>query len=48
MLMATDLPLKAVAERCGFAAASRLIEAFRRETGSTPSAYRARMARQRQ
>ena len=48
LLMATDLPLKAVAERCGFAAASRLIEAFRRETGSTPSAYRARMARQRQ
>ena len=47
LLLATDLPLKAVAERCGFAAASRLIEAFRRETGGTPSAYRARMARQR-
>lgn len=47
LLVATDLPLKGIAERCGFAAASRLIEAFRRETGSTPSAYRARMARPR-
>ena len=47
LLMATDLPLKSIAERCGFAAASRLIEAFRRETGCTPSAYRARTARQR-
>jgi LacI family transcriptional regulator len=47
LLMATDLPLKSIAERCGFAAASRLIEAFRRETGSTPSAFRVRMARQR-
>jgi LacI family transcriptional regulator len=48
LLMATDLPLKSIAERCGFAAASRLIEAFRRETGSTPSAYRVRMARNRE
>jgi LacI family transcriptional regulator len=47
LLMATDLPLKSIAERCGFAAASRLIEAFRRETGSTPIAYRVRTARQR-
>jgi LacI family transcriptional regulator len=47
LLMATDLPLKSIAERCGFAAASRLIEAFRRETGSTPGVYRARTARQR-
>jgi len=48
LLMATDLPLKAIAERCGFAAATRLIEAFWRETGCTPSAYRARVARRRQ
>jgi AraC-like DNA-binding protein len=47
LLMATDLPLKSIAERCGFAAASRLIEAFRRETGSTPGEYRVRTARQR-
>jgi LacI family transcriptional regulator len=45
LLVATDLPLKGIAERCGFAAASRLIEAFRREAGCTPSVYRARMAR---
>lgn len=47
LLMATDLPLKAIAERCGFAAASRLIEAFQRETGCSPSTYRTRTARQR-
>jgi LacI family transcriptional regulator len=47
LLMATDLPLKSIAERCGFAAASRLIEAFQRETGCTPSIYRARTAQQR-
>jgi len=47
LLLATNLPLKSIAERCGFAASSRLIEAFRRESGCTPSAYRVRTARQR-
>jgi LacI family transcriptional regulator len=47
LLMATDLPLKAIAERCGFAAAPRLIEAFQREIGCSPSTYRTRTARQR-
>lgn len=47
LLIATKLPLKAVADRCGFAAASRLIEAFQRETGSSPTRYREDVWRQR-
>jgi LacI family transcriptional regulator len=48
LLIATNLPLKAIAERCGFAAASRLIEAFERETGCSPTRYRERVRHQRQ
>jgi AraC-like DNA-binding protein len=33
-----------VAERCGFANARNLVLAFRRWTGQTPSAWRARAA----
>lgn len=40
LLAATDLPLKAVAERCGYSGPSRLIEAFEQETRQSPSAYR--------
>jgi len=40
LLMATDLPLKAIAERCGYPAQERLIEAFRKETGLTPDRFR--------
>ncbi|MBW8781706.1 MAG: substrate-binding domain-containing protein [Verrucomicrobia bacterium] len=47
LLLATDMPLKAIAEHCGYAAASRLIEAFRQETGLTPSHYRSEMVRRR-
>lgn len=41
LLKATDLPLKAIAEQCGYPAPSRLIEAFLAETGLTPNAFRA-------
>lgn len=47
LLNATDLPLKAVADHCGYAAASRLIEAFQAETGLSPSAHRANTLRRR-
>lgn len=47
LLMATDLPLKAIAEHCGYAASSRLIEAFQQETGFTPNRYRSEMVRRR-
>jgi len=44
LLAATDLPLKVVAERCGYSGPSRLIEAFQQETGQSPSAYRMQIA----
>jgi len=47
LLMATDMPLKAIAQQCGYAAASRLIEAFQQETGFTPSGYRSEVVRRR-
>jgi LacI family transcriptional regulator len=42
LLADTDLPMPAIAERCGFAGATRLGEAFRRVFGQTPTGYRAR------
>ena len=47
LLLATDMPLKAIAAQCGYAAPSRLIEAFQQETGFTPSGYRTEMVRRR-
>ena len=47
LLMATNLPLKAIAQHCGYSASSRLIEAFKQETALTPSRYRLALARQR-
>ncbi len=47
LLMATDMPLKAIAKHCGYAAASRLIEAFQQETGFTPNSYRHEIVRRR-
>ena len=46
LLLATDLPLKTVAARCGYAAPSRLIEAFLREVGCTPTQFRESRRRQ--
>ena len=43
LLAATDLPLKAISERCGYSAPSRLIESFQLETGQSPSEYRAQI-----
>ncbi len=40
LLRATDLPLKNIAAHCGYAGASRLIEAFEKEVGVTPTTYR--------
>ena len=40
MLVRTRAPLATIASYCGFAAAPRLSEAFKRETGITPMAYR--------
>lgn len=40
LLAETDLPLKAVAHRTGFASASYLCTAFSRERGMTPGAWR--------
>jgi LacI family transcriptional regulator len=48
LLMATDLTLKDIASRCGYAAPSRLIEAFQQETGQSPSAYRRQIANERE
>ena len=47
LLKATDLPLKAIATHCGYPAASRLIEAFQKETGSTPNSFRIEALRRR-
>jgi AraC-like DNA-binding protein len=40
LLRATNLPLKSIAAHCGYAGASRLIEAFEKEVGVAPTAYR--------
>lgn len=40
LLRATDLPLKSIAAHCGYAGPTRLIEAFEKEMGVTPNAYR--------
>jgi LacI family transcriptional regulator len=48
LLMATDLPLKDIASRCGFPAASRLIESFQQETGQSPGSYRRQIALERE
>ena len=42
LLWTTTLPLATIAERCGFANASLLSTAFRREVGIPPGAYRKR------
>ena len=42
--LAEGEPVAIVAERCGFANARNLVRAFRRWTGETPSAWRARAA----
>lgn len=44
-LVNTDLPIGRIAHRTGFADHSHLSRAFRRQTGLTPSAYRARHQR---
>jgi transcriptional regulator GlxA family with amidase domain len=40
LLEETDLPVEAIAWRCGFGTAASLREHFRRATATTPSAYR--------
>ncbi len=42
LLTGTDLSIAEIAEACGFADQSHLTQAFRRDTGTTPAAYRAR------
>ncbi len=42
LLVGTDLPLAAIAERTGFAGAQYLVDVFRRKTGQTPGAFRRR------
>jgi AraC family transcriptional regulator len=43
LLLDTDLPLKEVAFRLGFASCSTFSSTFRRESGETPSGYRQRI-----
>jgi transcriptional regulator GlxA family with amidase domain len=40
LLEATDLPVEAVAGRCGFGTAATLRTHFARDTSTTPTAYR--------
>ena len=40
LLEASDLPIEAVAQRCGFGSAAILRQHFRRATATTPAAYR--------
>jgi transcriptional regulator GlxA family with amidase domain len=40
LLEASDLPVEAVAQRCGFGSAATLRQHFRRATSTTPTAYR--------
>ncbi|WP_345142590.1 helix-turn-helix transcriptional regulator [Streptomyces mexicanus] len=44
VLLADDMPVTAVAHRCGWSSASAFIEVFRRTFGSTPGAHRASTA----
>jgi AraC-like DNA-binding protein len=41
--LADGLPVTTVAHRCGFSSASAFIAAFRAETGTTPTAWRAQL-----
>ena len=43
LLRGSDLPLKVIAAQSGFSTPSRLSEAFRRQTGEQPHAYRQRV-----
>jgi AraC family transcriptional activator FtrA len=40
LLEASDLPVEAIARRCGFGSAAILRQHFRRATATTPTAYR--------
>ena len=40
LLSESDLPLEVVAERCGFSSCKYFGDAFRRELGVRPGAYR--------
>ena len=40
LLEDTDLQIKEIAERCGYKDALYFTQAFKKETGLTPSAYR--------
>lgn len=42
LLEATDLKIQDIAQKCGFENALYFTQAFRKETGLTPSAYRKR------
>lgn len=44
MLSRCDLPVKSIAQRCGFAYGNSFARAFRRSTGLSPQAYRQRTA----
>lgn len=44
-LLESDLPIKAIAERCGFGDAKRMHEVFAREVGQSPTEFRASQAR---
>ena len=42
LLRITDVPVSSIAESCGFSCPRSFHRAFRRDTGMTPSQYRAR------
>jgi transcriptional regulator GlxA family with amidase domain len=42
ILEESDMPIKRIASRCGFAQEERLRRAFARQVGTTPAEYRAR------
>jgi AraC family transcriptional regulator len=45
LLNDTDLPVAAIAARCGFSHAQHLSTSFRRDTGLTPSQFRSHASR---
>ena len=45
LLAESELPMHTIAERCGFSSQYQFSRAFRREAGTTPTAYRAEMRR---
>jgi len=47
LLAASDLAMPSIAQRSGFSCAKQLSVVFRRETGQTPTAYRAQFRRRR-